>query len=333
MVIRNFGPPSVMRLEEVPTPHPAAGEVLIEVHAVTVNRSLDLAVRDGSRKQGVQLPHVLGVDPAGVIVEVGEGVAAAMIGQRVATSPYLEAPDPSRPSRMLGVHGWGGYAEFVRVPAIMTHPIPPELDFVTAAVVCRHGPAAFSLLKDFAQVQPGEWVLVMGASGGLGSAGVQIAKYLGARVIAGAGAPERVEAAVGLGADAGVDYRAGDLAEAVAAITGGRGVDVVFDNMGDPETFPKAVAAMARGGRLVTAGGHAGGVVPLDVNQLYRNRLKIIGGTGFRPEYVDMSLQAAAEGRLKALVSRVLPLAEASFAHTLVAEREGVGKVVLTPAA
>lgn len=331
VVIRSFGSPDVMTLEEVATPTPGPGEVLIEVRAVTVNRTLDLAVRAGRHGVGVELPLVLGVDPAGVVVELGPDVETRRVGDRVTTSPYLRPPDPALPPRMLGIHAWGGYAEFVVVRADMTHAIPAGLDFVTAAVVSRHAPMAFSLLKDHAETKSGDWVLVLGASGGLGSAGVQAAKNLGARVIAGAGAPERVRAALDLGADAGVDYRAEDLVEKVRAVTGGRGVDVVFDNMGDPEVFPKAVAAMARNGRLVTAGGHAGGTVPLDVNRLYQNRLKIIGATGYKPEYVDLALRAAAEGRFSALVDRILPLSEARLAHELVADRRTLGKIVLTP--
>jgi NADPH:quinone reductase-like Zn-dependent oxidoreductase len=187
------------------------------------------------------------------------------------------------------------------------------------------------MLRDHAKVQPGEWVLVMGAAGGLGSAGVQIAKYLGGKVIAAAGADVRVQAALGLGADAGVNYRTADLTTEVLRITGGRGVNVVFENVGDPDLFPKAFATLAREGRLVTAGGHAGGLVPLDVNRLYLNQITVMGVTGERLEDLDASLKAAAEGRFKALIECVLPLSEAQRAHTLVADRNIIGKVVLDP--
>ncbi len=171
----------------------------------------------------------------------------------------------------------------------------------------------------------------MGASGGLGSAGVQVAKTLGAHVIAGAGADERVAAAMKMGADAGVNYRASDLAAEVRRITDGRGVNVVFENIADPDLFPKAVAAMARFGRLVTAGGHGGGIVPLDVNRLYLNQLTIIGATGETPGDGAASLQAAAEGRLTVLIDQVLPLSQAVQAHETVAARDSLGKIVLDP--
>jgi NADPH:quinone reductase-like Zn-dependent oxidoreductase len=187
------------------------------------------------------------------------------------------------------------------------------------------------LLQDHAKVQPGEWVLVMGAAGGLGSAGVQVAKHLGAKVIAAAGSDERVKVGLGLGADAGVNYRTQDLTAEAIRITGGAGVNVVFENIGDPDLFPKAFAALARRGRLVTAGGHGGGVVPLDVNKLYLNQITVMGVTGERPESAQLVLKMAEAGHFTALIDRVLPLSEAAQAHELVEGRGGRGKVVLDP--
>jgi NADPH:quinone reductase len=198
-------------------------------------------------------------------------------------------------------------------------------------VITRHTPTAFHLLRNRGELKAGEWALVMGAAGGLGSAGVQVAKYLGARVIAAAGADERVQAGLDLGADAGVNYRVQDLTREVMRITEGRGVNLVFENIGDPELFPKAFATIARNGRLVTAGGHAGGTVPLDVNRLYLNHITIIGATGEGATDVRLSLEAAAQGKFKALVDQVMPLSEAVRAHELVAGRGGLGKVILEP--
>src|SRR4029078_2326220 len=171
-----------------------------------------------------------------------------------------------------------------------------------------HAPTAFTLLRDRAKLVAGEWVLVMGAGGGLGTACVQVAKYLGAKVIAAAGSGDRVKVGLDLGADAGVNYRAQDLTIEAMRITEGKGGNVVFENIGDPDLFPKAFAALARRGRLVTAGGHGGGTVPLDVNRLYQNHLTVIGATGETPEDVEMSLKAAAEGKFKGLIDRIMPL-------------------------
>jgi NADPH2:quinone reductase len=172
---------------------------------------------------------------------------------------------------------------------------------------------------------------VMGAAGGLGSAAVQVAKYLGARVIAAAGADERVAAAVGLGADAGINYRDQDLTAEARRITGGKGVDIVLENIGDPELFAKAFLSLGRNGRLVTAGSHGGGTVPLNVTHLYFNDITIMGWTGQSDADVNDSLAMAAAGRFQVLVDRVMPLAEAAEAHRVVAGRGGLGKVVLTP--
>jgi NADPH:quinone reductase-like Zn-dependent oxidoreductase len=334
VVIREFGPPEVMRLEEVPTPVAGPGEVVVRVHAVSVNRTLDLVVRSGKYAMPVSLPHVLGVDPSGVISAVGPGVSARKVGDRVATLQFLRPPTPTSPPAIIGVHGWGGYAEYIKVPAEMTQPIPEGVDFATATVVARHAPTAFSMLRDDAKLKAGEWILVMGASGGLGAAGIQVAKYTGAKVIAAAGTDARVKAAVDLGADAGVNYRVQDLTGEVKRITGGQGVNVVFENIGDPDLFPKAFASLARGGRLITAGGHGGGTVPLDVKRLYLFQHTIIGTFGkVLASDVELGLKAAAEGRWRVLIDRVLPLAEAAKAHRVVDERSGIGKVILQPAA
>src|SRR5262245_19689703 len=278
--MREVGPPEVLRLEEMDTPVPGAGEVVIRVHAVSVNRTLDLAVRAGTYPARVTLPHILGVDPSGVVTAIGAGVTARKVGDRVATRQILRPPTESAGPLLLGVHAWGGYAEYVKVPVDMTHTIPEGLDFVTATVVARHGPTALSILRDVARVKPDEWVLVMGASGGLGCAGIQVAKDLGAKVIAAAGADQRVRAAVDLGADVGVNYRTQDLTEEVRRITGGRGVDVVFENIADPELFPKAFTALARNGRLGTAAAHGGGAVPLDAARVNPGGLPSVAPEG-----------------------------------------------------
>jgi NADPH:quinone reductase len=318
-----------MRIEDVPDPEPGPGEVLIRVHAVSVNRTLDLIVRAGKYARPVTLPLVPGVDPAGVVAKLGPDVTHRKVGDRVVTALRVNRESQFAAPRLLGVHTWGGYAEYVKAPAANTQLIPDGLDFPTACVVARHAPTAFHLLRDRAKLNEGEWVLVMGAAGGLGSAGVQAAKYLGAKVIAAAGADERVKVGLELGADAGVNYRSEDLTAEILRITEERGVNVVFENIGDAELFPKAFAAISRHGRLVTAGGHGGGVVPLDINRLYHNQITIIGATGETPDDVTMSLEAAASGRFTAVIDRVLPLSQAVLAHEIVAARSGVGKVVL----
>ncbi len=331
MVIRQFGPPDVMVMEDVPTPEAGPGEVVIEVHAVSVNRTLDVRVRAGKYERPVTLPHVVGVDPSGVIVQVGKDVMTRRVGDRVSTSPNIKPPTANSPPVMLGVQVWGGYAEYVKIPAGLTHLVPAGLEFPAATVVTRHAPIAFHLLRDRVKLQGGEWILVMGASGGLGSAGLQVAKQLGATVIAGAGSDERVASALAFGADFGVNYRAADLTSEVKRLSGGRGVDVVFENVGDTVMFPKAFACLARHGRLITAGSHSGEKVPLDVSQLYINQNIIIGATGYTAADVDLALKSASEGRFKVMIDRILPLSEAPLAHRLIEQNATSGKIILSP--
>jgi NADPH:quinone reductase-like Zn-dependent oxidoreductase len=331
MLLRRFGGPEVLEWNEVPLPVPGPDEVLIRVHAVTVNRTLDLAVRAGRYGRPVTLPHVLGADPVGEVVGMGTEVKNRKVGDRVATSPIIRRATALQPPGLLGVSVWGGYAEYVSVPVAATHLVPPELDFVSAAVIARHAPLALHLLETKARLSAGESVLVMGASGGLGMAGVQIAKSLGATVIAAAGAPARVASAVAAGADYGIDYRASDLEQSVREVTGGRGVDVVFENIGDPELFPRAVSSLARGGRLVTAGSHGGGLVPLNVTELYQKQLTLYGSTGQTEEDLERALLLAARGELKAEVAVRLPLENAAQAHKDLEEGRIAGKIVLLP--
>lgn len=327
--MREFGGPAVMRLEEVPTPEPGPGEVLIEVAAVSVNRTLDCIVRSGKYPRPVKLPHVLGVDPVGTVVALGGGVTTRKLGDRVAVSLHLGKP--GAPLHLLGIDTWGGYAQYVKLPVANTYLLPEGLDFHTATVVARHAPLAHNMLREKVKLKADEWVLVMGAAGGLASFIVQIAKHLGAKVIAAAGTDHHVEVARDLGADFGINYRTQDLTSEVMKITGSKGVQVVCENIGDPELFPKAFAALGVRGRLVTAGGHGGGTVPLSIFNLYVKGITIFGSTEQTDTDMVESLKTAAGGHLRALIDQVLPLAEAARAHEIIEGRGGTGKVLLAP--
>jgi NADPH2:quinone reductase len=331
MVIRHFGDPEVMQLEDIPVPRLEAHEVLIRVAAVSVNRTLDLAVRAGTYARPVSLPHVLGVDPSGTIVQIGADVTTRAVGDRVTTSPHLVPGTATSPPVMLGVQRWGGYAEFVVVPAASTHLLPGALDFVQATVVARHAPLAYNLLQSKAQLRAGEYVLIMGAGGGLAGMGIQIARQMGAIVIAAAGSAPSLALAMKLGAQYGIDYRREDLAARVREITSGKGVDVVFENVGDSELFPKAFKSLGRYGRLVTAGSHAGRFVSLELSHLYLNSIMILGSTSHTDADMTQSLESAAAGKLYGEVATLLPLEQAATAHALVEGRRLTGKVILQP--
>ncbi len=340
VVLRSFGPPDVLRVEEVPTPEPGTAEVLIEVRAVSVNRTLDVLVRHDGNNRGLTLPLVLGVDPSGVVAAVGPGVQERHVGDRVAvvnlrcgTCRYClagEEEDCQTGGLHLGIQRWGGYAEYVSVAEAATVPVPEGLSFPEASVILRHFPTAFALARR-AELRAGEWALVMGAAGSLGACCIQVAKLAGARVVAAAGADQRVKAAITYGADFGVNYRSQDLAQEVMRITDNHGADVVFENIADPTIWPGAFNSLAYRGRLVTAGAHGGGKVEIDVTRLYRQRNRIIGGPGNSQADVQRTLSAAAAGGLHAVIDRVLPLESAAEAHRLVEENRVMGKVVLDP--
>jgi len=341
IVVREFGGPDVLRWEDVPTPSPGPGEVLVKVHAVSVNRTLDLQVRQDGGNYGVTLPLVMGCDPSGTVVAVGPRVGGVKVDDRVAAFGFVGCGRCAHcvegnhrlcsARKMLGVQCWGGYAEYLRIPAMNCVAVPAGISFAHATVIARHFPLAFGECY-LAELKSQEWALVMGAAGGLGSAVVQVAKSLGARVIAAAGTDPRVEAAVALGADAGVNYRRLDLDTEVKRITGGHGADVVFENIGDPALWPGAFNALAPGGRLVTVGAHGGGFVTLDVRRLYQQRLRVISGLGAdRREDLERSFELARASEIKILIDRILPLSEAAAAHRLVETNEPLGKVILDP--
>lgn len=339
VVMNEFGGPEVLKYQEIETPELGPDDVLVKVHAVSVNRTLDLVVRENKYVRTPPLPHILGVDPSGVIEAVGENVADRKVGDRVFVSIFVPTDDPQAVKlpgvggvHFLGVNLWGGYAEFVRIPASGVQPIPDNVSFHDATVIGRHLATAVNQVEGICEVKPDDWVLVMGASGGLGSAAIQVAKWNGANVIAAAGSDERVAAAVGVGADHGINYSTQDLTEEIMKITGEQGVSAVCENVADPELFPKVIYAMARGGRMVTAGNASGNIdVPLDIRRLYLFQLQIFGEPREQPGGLARAFARAGEGGVKTIIDKVMPLSEAAAAHQRVDSRGGVGKVILDP--
>jgi NADPH:quinone reductase-like Zn-dependent oxidoreductase len=340
IVIREYGPPDVLEYEDLPDPQPRRGEIRIRIHAATVNRVLDVSLRAGKETaRGPLLPLIPGVDCAGVIDEVGPGVTKWNKGVRVAAVGMmpLEICDENEdgykgPIGMMGIKRPGGFAEMVVVPACAAVELPPGIDFHHGAVIMRHVPTAWNLLCNLAELKAGETVLIMGAGGNLGTIGIQIAKnVIGATVIAAAGSDQRVQTGVDLGADHGINYNTHDLHGEVTRLTGGKGVDVLYDNIANPKVLPEAFRALGLGGRLVTAGAHAGPHVSIDFAHLYHQRITIKGSPGYHPRDVPKCLAAASEGKVRAQIERVLPLARAREAHWLVETGRSAGKIVLDP--
>ena len=339
-VVREFGGPEVIQYEEIPTPEPRDGEVLVRVGAVSINRSFDVTARTGKSVHGASLPLIMGVDPSGEITAVGSGVKSERVGEHVnirgmARCGRCKACDIGKRcenSRAIGITAPGGYAEYIVVPDFQARKIPKSIPFADATVICRHAAAAFSEIHT-SGLKSGEWVLVMGAAGALSSFVLQFAKLKGANVIAAAGGEDRLEVARDLGADFTINYREQGLSEEVMKITDKRGVDVVFENIGDPDLWTGAWDSLAINGRLVTVGYHGGGIVPLDIKKLHMRRLKILSSAmdSGSEDVVGECLHLATEGKIRALIGKKLHFSEAAEGHRLVEDNLIIGKVILEP--
>jgi len=339
VVFDRFGGPEVLELRDVPEPAIRPDEALIEVRACAINH-LDLWVRQGLRGLDLELPHILGNDVVGVVARAGEAVRHLKPGDKVLVLPTLScgtcdaclAGDDNlcRDYDVLGRRRNGGYAEQVAVPAVNCLPYPENLAWEEAAAVPLVFLTAWHMLVGRAALKAGEDCLVIGASSGVGSAAIQIARLIGARVIATAGSPEKRVLALGLGAHDVVDHSKPEFSREVRALTAKKGVEVAFEHAGGA-VFEQALASLARNGRLVTCGNTLGEKVTLDLNVLFGRHLAIMGSwMGRRSELVEV-LRFVRDGRLKPVVDSVLPLERAADAHRRIESREHFGKLVLKP--
>jgi NADPH:quinone reductase-like Zn-dependent oxidoreductase len=341
VILRRFGGPEALELLDWPEPEPGPGDVLVEVHAVSVGRTLDVEVRRRGADFHVELPRILGSDPAGIVTAIGRDVRGVAVGDRVVSTSTLfcGACAPCRSGRTnacehhraLGVHADGGYAEYCAIPEGSVERIPNHVAFDQAAAMGTSYPVSWNLLRHAGAVAPGDDVLVMGAGGGLGNAGILIAKALGARVIAAAGAAWKLERCRELlGADETVDYSQPGWGERVRALTSGRGVAVAFENISSRELFGEALASLAPFGRLVTCGAHGGGAVELNVRALYRSHLSILGATGATRSMTREVFDLVSDGVLAAPpVFHRFALADVAAAHEAAQGRDLFGRAVL----
>jgi NADPH:quinone reductase-like Zn-dependent oxidoreductase len=339
VAFRKHGDTSVLELMDLPEPEVGAKDVLVRVKAVALNH-LDIWVRQGLPGLKLPLPHILGSDVAGVVERTGAEISDLKPGMEVLINPGLSCgvcekcllgeDNLCRQYQILGESRAGGYAELVSVPRQNILPKPAALSFEEAACLPLTFLTAWNMLVRRAQLKPGETVLVHAAGSGVGSAAVQIAKLMGARVIATASSPQKLEKAKALGADHLVDYSKQDFLAEVKRITQRKLADVVVEHVGG-ETFEKSVACLPYGGRLVTCGATAGGDVKLSLHALFFKRLSLLGATMGCKGDLFRILQLVDEGRLKPVLDRVLPLAEAAKAHKLLEDRAQFGNVVLVP--
>ncbi len=339
VTMRAHGGPEVLKLEDLPDPQAGPGQVVVRVRAVALNH-LDVWVRRGWPGLDIEWPHVPGADVAGVIEAVGPGVAGIAPGDEVVLNPGVSCgrcemclsgrDNACRRYAILGEHTAGGYAELLAVPAANVLGKPRNLSFDEAACVPLVFLTAWHALVARAGLRAGETILVQAAGSGVGSAAVQIARLIGATVIATAGSDEKCRKALALGADHAVNYEREDFLARARALTGKRGVDVVFEHVGK-KTWEKSLLALASGGRLVTVGATTGWDPLTDLRHVFYRQLTVLGSTmGSKGELFQV-LRFVEQGKLRPVLDRVLPLAEAARAQELLSSRAQFGKIVLEP--
>ena len=334
-----YGDASVLLYEDVPDPVAGPGEVVVRVRACAINH-VDIDIRNGSSRIPLTLPHILGMEFGGEIVELGAGVEGWAVGDRV--SPIFQIHCNAcemcargehhhcRNPNMLGIHSPGGHAEYVAVPAWVLYRLPDHMSFEDAAAAQTSFCTGIHALRTRAAMQPGDWVLVNAAGSGVGTAAIQVARHFGGRVIASARTDEKLAKAKELGAEIVVNYSRENLGEAVRAATGGRGVDIVYESVGG-EILRHSIDALATFGKLVCIGCHAGEVEPVDFIHLFRNEWSLIGSARSRFGEIVEALDLVAAGSLKPTVHGVFPLAQAADAHRLMESRGHTGKILLAP--
>jgi NADPH:quinone reductase-like Zn-dependent oxidoreductase len=333
--IHQFGGPEVLQYEDVPDPELRKDQVLVRVKACALNH-LDLWVRKGL--PGVKLPHILGSDIAGEIAAVGEYISAFQPGQRVLIAPMhfcghcvkclAGLQNQCREFTVIGNAVDGGNCELIAVPAANVIPIPDTLDFNQAASVPLVFVTAWHMLVTLAEVRPGQTVLVLGASSGVGIAAIQIAKLFHCRVITTAGDETKLEKARALGADYGINHYKQKISEEVRRITNKEGVDIVVEHVG-AATWDESVRSLKNGGTLVTCGATTGPNVAVNLQHLFARQLRLLGSYMGTMADLNDALSHIFAGRMKPVVDRTFPLNELRAAHEYLEKSQMFGKVVM----
>lgn len=323
----------VLTYGEQPKPKPKKGEVLIRVKACALNH-LDLHLVKGVLN--IPLPHIPGSDVAGVVEEIN-GKTSLTAGDEVVVNPSIPCKKCSRckkglPCEIVIIFGYktpGGFAEYVTVPAEQLYPKPKNLSFVEAAAFPLTFLTAYHMLVGRVNLNKEETVFIWGASGGLGSAAVQIAKYLGATIIAAVSSNEDAKRIMAIGAHHVVNYKKENVIDKVDKLTKGEKVDVVFESIG-AKTWNRSLAMLRPHGRVVIAGTTSGGIASQDLSDVYYYQQTIIGSRmGTKDEFEQM-LKLVSDGKLEPIIDKVFPLKEANKALERLKESKHIGKIVLT---
>ncbi|WP_152042806.1 zinc-binding dehydrogenase [Salinigranum salinum] len=333
------GDRDVIEYGDFPDPEIEPDEVLVDIKAGGLN-FLDVWTRRGLPILDLDFPHIPGSDGAGVVDAVGDAVTRFEVGDHVAVAPgkYCGTCEFCRDGEesmcvsyhLIGEHIRGVHSELAAVPAENLVPVPDHVDWETAASASLVFQTAWRMLVSRGELGPSESVLVLGASGGVGHAAVQIADHVGAEVYATASTEEKLQYAEACGADHVINYEDEDFADEIRSLTGKRGVDMVVDHIGEA-TYPSSLKSLAKGGRIVTCGATTGGNPGAGLNRLFWNQLSVIGSTMATPGEIDDVLPLVWDGTFESHVRATLPMSEAARAHEMLEEREGFGSVVVRP--
>lgn len=339
IIIPRHGGPDVLEYTEMPQPRIQSNEVLIRVRACALNH-LDLYVRKGLPGVPLPLPHIPGSDVAGEVAQIGNQVRSVQVGERVVVSPGLScgicpqclAGEDNRCRRytILGFVVDGGCAEYVRVPEKNVLPLPENLTFEEAAAVPLVFLTTWHMLLARAELRPGEDILVLGAGSGVGSAAIQIARLVGARVFATIGHESKRQKALELGAEIVINHSDTDVGDEIKRITQRRGVDVVVEHVGEA-TWEHSLNSLAVGGRLVTCGATTGADIKMNIGKLLSRNLSILGSYMGRRSELYPILKLVSERKLKPVIDSVMPLSHCTRAHARMERREHFGKLVMLP--
>jgi len=337
IVFQEFGGPEVLQYADIPEPHMRQDQVLVRVKACALNH-LDLWVRRGL--PGVNLPHINGSDISGVVEDVGEFVTSVKVGQRVLLAPMIFCnrctmctagqQNLCREFTVLGNGVDGGNCELIAVPEVNVIPIPDSLSFDEAASLPLVFLTAWHMLVTRSHIKQGQWVLVLGAGSGVGTAAIQIAKLFNATVIATAGDDIKLARARELGADFTIDHYQQKISDEVRRITNKRGVDIVFEHVGKA-TWGESIRSLRPSGTIVTCGATTGPEVTFDLRQLFAKQLSFLGSyMGTMSDLFDV-LGHVFAGRLKPVVDSTFSLSETADAHRYLESGKMFGKVILNP--
>ena len=342
VVLREFGPPENLKWEEVPTPHPAAGEVLVRVGAVSIDL-FQMVYRSGRGMPHVKLPRIMGNGIAGEIVELGPNADGVKIGERVVVCNNLSCGSCrycrvgretlclylNNHTAMIGAHRDGGYAEFVCVPARNCVVLPAEVSFEQACLIPNTIGPVVKACSGRAGIRAGENVLIVGAGGGMGLHAIQAARACGGHVMAAIRSNKTAAAAREAGADVVFSTQEDDTVKFVKGLTDGLGADVVLDFVAQRDTLPASVNVLAPGGRLVIMGYFPKGGVLEMPTWLFIEEITVTGNRSAGRQDIADTVALIRQGRIKPVISRVFPLKDAVNAHRAFEAGEIVGRAVL----